>query len=502
MVFGQERPNIIYIMSDDHDADAISAYQSVFIHTPNIDRLAFEGIRCTQAFVGNSICAPARATLLTGQHAHAHGVKDNRTRFDSSRLTLPKLFQAAGYQTAIVGKWHLHSLPAGFNYWKILPGQGQYFNTRMIEMTNDTIQTYGYATDVITEEALRWLKERDTSKPFLLFVHHLAPHRYFFPDLKHLEHFHTRRFPEPPTLYADTTGRGAAWKIQTMSLLNDMRLCSDLKVDPDSLMDLPQYKPDSAEVAYYKAIFNRVPETLRQRYKEIYALRGKLLREQKPLGKELLKIKYQWYMQDYLACVASLDENTGKLLTYLDENNLTPRTLVIYTSDQGFYLGENGWFDKRFAYDVSMQTPFLIRWPGHIARGRVFNQQIQNIDWAPTLLHVAGIKKPAEMHGLSLKPFFMGKRKKLKRKYIYYRYYEFGKDHTVIPHVALRSPNHKLIYFYTVNEWELYDLKADPYEQHNLIQSPVHKKIFLKLKRHLLRLRKHYQDTEPAGTLK
>ena len=499
---GADKPNILYIMSDDHDADAISAYSKKFIQTPNLDRLAKEGIKFNKAFVGNSICSPARATLLTGQHSHKNGIVDNRVRFDSTKVTLPKLMQAAGYQTAVIGKWHLHSQPAGFDFWKVVPGQGLYTNPRFIEMSGKTVTQQGYATDVITDEAIQWLEKRDQSKPFLLLLHHKAPHRNFVPKLSYLEIYHTKTFPEPATLFADTTHRGSAWSIQTMSIFKDMQLCSDLKVDPSYLMDIPEYKPDSATVAYYHSLLNRVPEPERSRYKEIYAERGQLLQQLKPQGKELLKYKYQWYMQDYLATVASIDENVGRVLDYLDQKKLTDNTAVVYTSDQGFYLGENGWFDKRFAYDVSMQTPLLMRWPGKIKSNTESNALVQNIDYAPTLLDIAGLPVPAWMDGMSLKGIASGKQKQLPRAYLYYHYYEFGRDHTVIPHLAVRGDDYKLIYFYTVNEWELYDLKADPNEQNNLIGSPKHQKTVAQLKNELNKLRDQYNDHEPAGELK
>ncbi len=497
-----QRPNIIYIMSDDHDNDAISAYNKQFIQTPNIDRLAKEGLKFNKAFVGNSICAPARATLLTGQHSHKNGVRDNRTPFDSSRNNLPKLLRQAGYQTALVGKWHLHSYPSGFDYWKILPGMGQYFDTRIIEMTGDTITEPGYATDILTDNAIRWLDTRDTSKPFVLFFHHKAPHRYFFPALKHLEVFHTKIFPEPATLYADTSGRGSAWVQQTMSILPDMQLCSDLKVDPTYLADIPELKPSQEQVNYYNAIMRRVPVEQRQRFKEIYAQRGMLIRDKKLRGKELLQYKYQWYMQDYLACIASIDESVGRILDYMENKKLTENTMVMYTSDQGFYLGENGWFDKRFAYDVSMQTPLIMRWPGRIQANTTIDVMVQNIDFAPTILGVAGATPPKWMQGINLVPLITNKQKDLSRKYIYYHYYEFVKDHTVIPHVAIRSATHKLIYFYTEDEWQLYDLENDPAEQKNLAQSPAHQAVLKKLKTELVNLRKKYDDHEPAGKLK
>jgi arylsulfatase A-like enzyme len=500
-ISAQQRPNIIYIMSDDHDNDAISAYNRSFIHTPHVDRLAKEGMLFNRCFVGNSICSPARATLLTGQHSHKNGIKDNRARFDSSRITLPKLLQQAGYQTALVGKWHLHSYPTGFDYWKIVPGQGLYVEPRMISMNGDTSTAHGYATDVITDEALQWLHGRDRSKPFALLLHHKAPHRYFLPPVKYIEQFHQKKFPEPPTLYADTAGHGSAWRIQTMSILYDMTLCSDLKVDPVYLMNDPELRPDSAEVAYYNAIMRRIPEPERIRVKEWYAERGRLLQQLKPRGHALLKLKYQWYMQDYLACIASIDENTGRLLEYLDKNDLTNNTVVVYTSDQGFYMGENGWFDKRFMYDVSMQTPLLIRWPGHIQANSTTQVLAQNIDFAPTLLNMAGIGIPGWMQGKSLVPVVTGKKKGLNRPYLYYHYYEFVKDHTVIPHLGIRGERYKLIYFYTVNEWELYDLQTDKQEQNNLVRSPQHQALITQLKKELMKLRDVYDDHEPAGEL-
>jgi len=500
--FAQQRPNIIYIMSDDHDADAISAYNKKLIQTPQIDRIAREGILFKRNFVANSICGPVRATLITGQHSHINGMKDNRTRFDSSRMTMPRIFQQNGYQTAIVGKWHLTSYPTGFDYWKILPGQGLYFEPRFISMKGDTSTFHGYATDVITDEAIKWLDLRDKNKPFVLHIHHKAPHRYFLAPLKFIQQFHNKMIPEPSTLYNDTVGHSTAWHLQTMSILYDMKLCSDLKVDPAMLMDLPEYKPDSAEIAYYNAIFNRIPEKERNGIKKIYEERGRLLQQLRPKGKELLKYKYQWYMQDYLACVASIDENVGRILNYLDKNNLTKNTLVIYTGDQGMYLGENGWFDKRWMYDVSMQAPLLMRWPGHIPPGTINDAMTQDIDYAPTMLDAAKIRVPEWMQGLSLVPLLSGKQKTLNRHNLYYHFYEFKADHTVLQHLGVRGERYKLIYFYTVGEWELYDLLKDPLEQNNLIRSPNYQKVVLQMKKELIDLRELYKDNEPAGELR
>lgn len=500
--FTQQRPNIIYIMSDDHDGQAISAYSKKFIQTPNIDRIANEGMRFDNAFVGNSICGPARATLLTGQHSHKNGMVNNRTRFDSSKNNVAKLLREAGYQTAIVGKWHLHSYPTGFDYWKILPGQGLYFEPRLITMDGDTSTFNGYATDVITNEALKWLDNRDKTKPFLLLLHHKAPHRYFFAPLKYIRQYHNKTFPEPATLYVDTAGHGTAWHLQTMSILYDMKLSSDLKVDPKYLMDIPWLKPDSAEIGYYRAIYNRIPEPERSTIKEIYKERGELLQRLRPKGKDLLKYKYQWYMQDYLACVASIDENIGRLLNYLDKENLTKNSLVIYTSDQGMYLGQNGWFDKRWMYDVSMRTPLLVRWPGHIKPKSIITAMAQNIDYAPTFLQVAGVAIPGWMQGIGLVPLITGKQKTLLRKELYYHFYEYKADHTVLQHLGIRGERYKLIYFYPVNEWELYDLKNDPQEQKNLIGIPAYKAVLATMKKGLLKQRDLYDDHEPAGELK
>lgn len=497
----QSRPNIIYIMSDDHDADAISAYNKKLIHTPSIDRLAKEGIIFKKNFVSNSICGPVRATLITGQHSHKNGMKTNRTRFDSSKLTMPKILQENGYQTAIVGKWHLHSYPTGYDYWNIVPGQGLYFEPRMISMKGDTSTYHGYATDVITDQAMKWLDGRDKNKPFLLHVHHKAPHRAFNAPLKYIQKFHLLRFPEPKTLYLDTAGHGTAWNLQTMSILHDLRLCSDLKVDPSFINDIPEYKPLEADINNYNAVMNRIPEPDRSAIKKIYEERGRIIRDKRPKGKELLKYKYQWYMQDYLACVASVDENVGRLLDYLDQHDLAENTLVIYTGDQGMYLGENGWFDKRWMYDVSMQAPMLMRWPGKIRAGTVNQVMTQSIDYAPTMLDAAGVPVPSFMQGLSLVPMITGKKKSLDRPYLYYRFYEYKADHTVLEHLGIRGDRYKLIYFYTVNEWELYDLKKDPDEQKNLIHSPAHQSIIAQLRTELDKLRDHYDDHEEAGVL-
>lgn len=501
LLFAQQKPNIIYIMSDDHDADAISAYNKSFISTPNIDRLAKEGILFKKAFVGNSICSPARATLLTGQHSHKNAIKDNRTSFDSSKITMPKLLQESGYQTAMVGKWHLHSTPTGFDYWKVLPGQGDYFKTRFIEMNGKIAEQEGYTTDLITESAIEWLDQRDQNKPFLLLLHHKAPHRNWLPRLKYLEITVKQVYPEPPTLYSDMLQHPTAWREQKMSILNDMTLCTDLKVDPELIKDIEGISLPKSEIEGYEWTMNRIPEAERNALKKIYEHRAQLVRIYYSDKKELLRLKYQWYMQDYMACISSVDENVGRILDYLDKNNLSKNTVVMYTSDQGFYLGENGWFDKRWAYDVSMQTPLLVRWPGKIKAGTVSNEMVQNIDFAPTIMDVAGQKVPSWMHGISLKKMMTVPGTVLSRNHLYYHYYEYPIDHYVLPHIAVRGKQHKLVYFYTVNEWEFYDLAKDPAEQKNLIKATDQVARIKEYKKVLTQLRNQYDDHEKAGEL-
>ncbi|MBL7750399.1 MAG: sulfatase [Chitinophagaceae bacterium] len=497
----QNRPNIIYIMSDDHDADAISAYNNTFIQTPAFDRLAKEGMLFKKAFVGNSICSPARATLLTGQHSHKNGIRDNRTPFDGTRTTLPKLMSAAGYQTALVGKWHLHSLPTGFDYWKVLPGQGAYYRPALIHMNNDTVHYEGYTTEVITEQALQFLQSRDRSKPFMLLLHHKAPHRNWVPTLSNLRIFSQKNFPEPPTLFAKMEEHGKAWQTQRMSIMKDMTWCTDLKLDPEKIRMLPGIQLDSNEARSYRFFMNRIPEADRLEMQKIYAHRAEQLNAAWGNDVAILKLKYQWYMQDYLACIASVDESTGKVLDYLDQEGIANNTVVIYTSDQGFYLGENGWFDKRWMYDVSMQTPLIIRWPGHITPGSTSTTLVQNIDYAPSILDLAGVPRPDWMQGLSIKPVLTGENSTLPRKNLYYHYYEYPIDHYVLPHLGIRGERYKLIYFYTVNEWELYDLQKDPTEQQNLVALKKYRKILANMKAALLEERNRYDDHETAGEL-
>jgi arylsulfatase A-like enzyme len=493
----RQRPNIIFIFSDDHDADAISAYNKQLISTPGIDRISKEGMRFNKHFASNAICAPARATILTGKFSHMNGHKDNRTPFDTAQYLFPKQLQKAGYQTALVGKWHLHTLPAGFDFWEVLPGQGQYYRPRFITMKNDTVAyPNAYATTLTTEKAKNWLSNRDQSKPFMLMVNHKAPHRNWWPEYQHAVHFSRISIPEPPSLYADTTGKGKAYREQQMRILEDMTLGTDLKIDPAYYDDIPHLKTTDSDRKGYHAFMAAIPPELRTKFIALYAERGKILQQLKPRGKELLKWKYQWYMQDYLACIASVDESVASLLQYLDSTGLAENTVVMYSSDQGFYLGENGWFDKRFMYDVSMQSPLLIKWKGVVKPGSVNNDLTQNIDIAPTILDIAGEKIPEEVQGISLRPFLLGKPSPVKRSSLYYHYYEFPVDHHVYPHLGIRSDRYKLIYFYTIDEWELYDLKKDPQESRNIYADPSNKSLLIQLKKELIEKKALYKDTE------
>lgn len=501
------RPNIIYIMSDDHDDDAISAYSGLnsttlqpFIQTPHIDNMVRQGVLFKNSFVSNSICSPVRATLLTGKFSHMNGVKDNVTPFDTAQYTFIKQMRAGGYQTALIGKWHLHIRPSGFDYYSILPGQGLYYSPKFNSSVGSSTVESGYVTEEITRQTLAWLDQRDRKKPFVLLMHHKAPHRNWLPTIKNLEVFSKIKFQEPPTLFADTVGKGKAFRLQQMSILNDMDLCTDLKIDPAYLEDNPQFKVNQENVLWYKNSMALIPESNRTRMMAIYAERGKIIQNQKPTGKQLLALKYQWYMQDYMACVASVDESVGQLLDYLEKNNLSENTIVVYTSDQGFYLGENGWFDKRFMYDVSMKTPLIFQWKGHFKQ-KVSTALVQNIDLASTFLDFAGLPVPSDLQGLSLKPLLLGESKNVARQSLYYHYYEFPDPHHVHPHVGVRNNRHKLIYFYTIGEWEFYDLIKDPGEQSNQIKNSRYQRDIEFMKRELIKLRKQYKDTENIGVL-
>ncbi len=439
------RPNILFIMSDDHAAHAISAYGSKVNRTPNIDRLVHGGVRFTNCFVTNSICTPSRAAILTGKYAHLNGVPVFN-RFDGSQPHLAKYLQSAGYHTGIVGKWHLGSDPTGFDYWNILPGQGVYHNPVLIEMGQRKTHT-GYVTDIITDLAIEFIKNRPKDKPFFLMCHHKAPHRPWQPDEKHAKQFENVQVPEPETFHDDYATRSSAAAEATMRIDRDLRPGDYKQTPPPNL---------SAE--------------------------------------ELKKWKYQRYIRDYLACVASVDDNVGRLLDYLDQSGLAQNTLVVYTSDQGFFLGDHNWFDKRFMYEESLRMPFIVRWQGRIQPGSVNDAMILNVDFAPTLLACAGLSVPSDMQGRSFLPLLRGQKPKDWRTSMYYRYYHYPQHHRVQPHYGVRTERYKLIYFNKLNEWELFDLQKDPRELKNVYNDPSYADVLRKLKEEMYRLKKELRD--------
>lgn len=484
----QKRPNILVIFSDDHAQQAISAYGSKLMQTPGIDRIAKEGALFTNSFVTNSICAPSRAVLLTGKYGHKTGLVDNseNRHFDGSQQQVQKLLGAAGYQTAWIGKWHLQTLPVGFQYWHILPGQGQYYNPAFINMQNDTLRHEGYATDVITDFSLQWLDQRNKQQPFFIVIGHKASHREWIPDTKDLGAFDSVTFPLPTNFYDEYAGRRAAAE-QDMTIDKTMRLKEDLKVHID-------YEKNQ--------MFRRISASQRPAFKAYY---DKVTSEYEAIKNDpekLLVWKYQRYLKDYLSTARSMDRNIERVLHYLDTSGLASNTVVIYTSDQGFYLGEHGWFDKRFMYEESLRTPLVMRYPNQIKPGTVVNDMVVNIDLTPTILQMAGCNIPTDIQGAGMMPL-LTKQQAEWRKAMYYHYYEYPQDHRVAPHIGVRTKQHKLILFYgPFVSWELYDLSKDATEMNNLYGKPDYEKITAMLKQQLKQLAKQYEDTMAIELLK
>lgn len=482
-----EKPmNILYIMCDDHSYQTISAYDQRYIETPNIDRIANEGVRFTNSFVANSISGPSRACMLTGKHSHANGFINNSTRFDGSQLTYPKLLQKAGYQTAVVGKWHLVSEPTGFDYWDILIGQGDYYNPTFIR-NGERLVREGYATNITTEVAIDWLEnKRDKSKPFCLLLHHKAPHRTWMPDTCDLELFSDITFPLPETFYDDYEGRPAAAQ-QQMSIAKDMSLVYDLKMaDKENEIHGP-YEGYGRNM--YRQSLNPDQQAAWDRHYDRVIAEFK---EANLSGNALTEWKYQQYMRDYLRVITSVDRNIGITLDYLEEAGLLDNTIIVYTSDQGFYMGEHGWFDKRFMYEESFRTPLLVRYPGGM-KGDI-DHLVQNIDYGPTFLDLAGIEVPEEMHGESFLPLLEGKRTPW-RDALYYHFYEYPAEHAVKRHYGVRDDRYKLIHFYNdIDVWELYDLKKDPNELNNIYGQPGTERITQRMMKKLATLQELYDD--------
>ena len=483
------RPNIIYIMSDDHAYQAISAYGGIlkdYAPTPNIDRIAGEGMRFDRCLVTNSISGPCRAVILTGKYSHLNGFITNEGQkpFDGSQQTFPKLLQKAGYNTAIIGKWHLGSDPTGFDHWEILPGQGSYYNPDFITKDGRHTET-GYVTELITDKCLKWLKEnKDSGKPFMLMMHHKAPHREWQPGPEELTLYKDVIFPEPTTLFDDYSNRGTAEKSQDMTISKTMRLEEDLKLykDHGKMKNTALNRLSPAQMAAWDSVYNPI---IRQFYKSDLK------------GDDLIRFKYQRYLQDYLACIAAVDKSVGEVLDFLKENGLDKNTIVIYASDQGFYLGEHGWFDKRWMFEQSYRTPLLIKWPGVVEPGSINSDMVSNLDLAETFLDMAGIMVPSDMQGRSMVPLLKGHTPLNWRKEHYYHYYEYPGSHMVKRHYGISTERYKLIhYYYDIDEWELYDRKSDPEEMKNVYNDPLYSSVKKELHKHLQKLMVKYGDSE------
>ena len=468
-VFSQSKPNVIFIISDDHTWQAISAYGSKIAKTPNIDRIAKQGAILMNNVVTNSICGPSRATLLTGKYSHINGYKLNEKVFDINQAVFPEELQKVGYQTAWVGKMHLGALPHGFDYLNVLPGHGQYYNSEFIDKNNVRKIQEGYVTDVVTKLSKEFLESRDTKKPFFMVVGHKATHRNWLPAEQDLGAYDQVNFTLPTNFYDKYDGRLAA-KDQDMSIEKTMIMKDDLKMNVDFDTNI---------------FFKSMSASTKAKYKEYY---GKIYDDflaKNLSGKALTEWKYQRYLKDYLAVANSLDRNIGELLDYLDQSGLAKNTVIVYCSDQGFYLGEHGWFDKRFIYEESLKTPFVIKYPGQIKPGSIVNQVVSNVDWAPTLLDIMGAKIPADFQGKSFLPVLKGQASGWKNEQ-YYHYYEYPQPHHVSPHFGIRTSQYTLARFYGPKHfWELYDIKKDPKNMHNLIGNKKYAAITIRLKQKL-----------------
>jgi len=508
-----KRPNIVFIMSDDHSERAISAYGSKLINTPNIDRIANEGVRFNNSFVANSICGPSRAVMLTGKHSHINGFTDNHSRFDGNQPTYPQYLQKSGYQTAVVGKWHLHSDPVGFDYWEILRGQGHYYSPEFITNKPNEItlvnkikdkkgkvikteyeNTYlgAYATIKTGDLALEFLENRDKSKPFAMIYNHKAPHRNWMPNVDDLGVIDTSKLQVPDNFFDDYENRPAA-KLQELEI-NDMYLSYDLKLTE------ADYTGDLADISQgwgkqWQALYGRMTATQKNKWDEYYQELNKEYQNVKGDEKALLVWKYRRYMHDYLSSIYAMDKDIGRVLDYLDEQGLAENTIVVYTSDQGFFIGEHGWFDKRFMYEETMRTPLVVRYPAKIKAGQVVNDMVQNLDYAPTFLDFAGIEIPDDIQGISLKGKLV-ENKPIERDSLYYHYYEgIEKEHKVAKHEGIRTNTHKLIHFKDVgiDHFELYDIEADPSEMNNLYGTEAISKIQSELHKQLVKVKEKYQ---------
>ncbi|WP_321374834.1 sulfatase [uncultured Draconibacterium sp.] len=476
-----QRPNILFIMADDHAFQAISAYGGPLADlapTPNIDRIADAGMRFNQCMVTNSICGPSRATIFTGKYSHKNGFIDNTmgSKFDFSQNSFPKELQKIGYKTAVIGKLHLGGTPTGFDYSDILPGQGAYYNPTFINKDGQ-YQMEGYTTEVITDKTINWLQSvKDSTQPFMVMMWHKAPHRAWDPGPNELGMYENTTFPEPESLFDDYETREPA-SLNYMSIADAMTLDRDLKMS-----NQPRGGLNEEQLKAWDAV-----------YKPIY----EEFKKENPQGKDLVRFKFQRYMRDYLACISAVDKSVGKVLDYLKESDLDKNTIVIYSSDQGFYLGEHGWFDKRWMYKESLNTPLLISWPGNIEPGSVNNDLVSNLDFGETLIDIAGGEVPADMQGKSILPILKGETPDDWRKAHYYHYYEHPSEHNVMRHYGITTSKYKLIHFYyDMDKWELYDLEKDPNEMQNKYDDPAYVTVQAELHKQLEELRTKYEDSD------
>ena len=478
--FAQQRPNVVIIVSDDHAFQAISAYGSKLMQTPGIDRIAREGILFNRAYVTNSICGPSRAVILTGKYSHKNGFRGNESsRFNGAQNTFIKELGRNGYQTAWIGKWHLETEPQGFSFWQVLPGQGQYYNPDFIMMDGSRKRREGYVSNIVEDVAEEWLDGRDKTKPFCLIIGHKATHRTWLPDTADMGLFDNVTFPVPKNFYDNYTNREAG-RVQDMTIEKTMIMGYDLKMFEGEIKEGSIIRMNTAQRARFNAYYGPIQADFKAR---------------KLSGNALTEWKYQRYMRDYLSTAASLDRNVNRTLDYLDRNNLTGNTIVIYVSDQGFYMGEHGWFDKRFMYEESFRTPMVMRYPGKIKPGSRSDELVMNLDIAPTILEAAGVAVPKDMQGQSFLPLVTNKNAK-GREAMYYHYYENG-EHAVSPHFGISTGRYKLIRFYKrVEGWELYDLKKDKDEMQNVYNNPKYLKIAERLKKQLNDLIEKYEDED------
>lgn len=496
-----ERPNIVFIFSDDHAVQALGAYGGRLAGvnpTPEIDRLAEEGMLFRNAFVTNSICAPSRAAILSGQFGHMNGVRTNQQEdsLAASVTTFPELLQDAGYQTAMIGKWHLKSDPQGFDYWEVLPGQGVYYNPTFRTAGGKTEYT-GYISKIITDRAVRWLQEdRSEDEPFLLMYQHKAPHRNWQPGPDHLTTYDDITVPAPRSLFYDYSGLSTPAVMQEMEVANDLSWGWDLKLrrKPGS--------PDST-TSWQERLGNRFTPEQRRAWNSAYSPKNQefyqAYRNDELQGRDLTRWKYQRYIKDYLRSIASMDDAIGRLLDELDRQGVSDETIVVYSSDQGFFLGEKGWFDKRWMYEESLRMPLLVRWPGAVEAGSESTALVQNLDVAQTFLDAAGVNAPDAMQGRSMVPLLRGEASSEGwRDAIYYHYYEYPRPHSVMPHEGVRTDRYKLIHHYWADQWALFDLKTDPHELNNLYGHPDYADVTERLKEKLRALKDRYEVPDEA----